>query len=234
MDSLVRQNSLVCQDSVCRFCFEPNLISADPLITPCKCVGSIQYIHLQCLKQWRRTTQNPDFVERCQLCLTNYIIPTRHPLEKIPSIEHDQVWFFLSKPYMPIFLVHYFYIIVVGHILKEKMLVPPHSYLFPYVPLNILANIFFFGMSTVVFACYFMYYMKFIRRVKNRELYTKYWLFFSLDGVMPLPYATTLLISYSMTQICVYPFGFCFIFLLPKFLTIHKKILYRINQDAEL
>jgi len=218
----------------CRFCFEPTLAPNDPLITPCKCTGSVRYIHLQCLKQWRRATTNPDFIRRCQLCLTNYKMPLRHPLEHIPLTEHDQVWFFLSKPYMPIFLCHYFYIIIAGHILKEKILAPPHSYLFPYVPLNFLSNLFFFSMSSVVFACYGAYYMKFLRRVKNKELYAKHWLSISLDGAMPLPYATTLLLSYSMTQLCIYPFGFCFILLLPKFMNIHKTILNKINHDAEL
>jgi RING-variant domain len=218
----------------CRFCFEPTLVHTDPLITPCKCTGSVRYIHLQCLKQWRRATTNPDFIRRCQLCLTNYKMPLRHPLEHIPLTEHDQVWFFLSKPYMPIFLCHYFYIIIAGHILKEKILAPPHSYLFPYVPLNFLSNLFFFSMSSVVFACYGAYYMKFLRRVKNKELYAKHWLSISLDGAMPLPYATTLLLSYSMTQLCIYPFGFCFILLLPKFMNIHKTILNKINHDAEL
>jgi hypothetical protein len=219
----------------CRFCFDPADAAAvnNPLITPCKCVGSVRYIHLQCLKQWRKATTNPDFIRRCQLCLTNYNMPLRHPLEHIPLIEHDQVWFFLSKPFMPIFLCHYFYVIVAGHILRERILAPPHGYLFPYMPLNILMNIFFFSMSSVVFVCYGAYYAKFLRIVRNRELYAKYWLKFRIDGVMPLPYAATLLLSYSMTQICVYPFGFCFILLLPKFMNIHKTILLRINHDAE-
>jgi len=218
----------------CRFCLEPTEMTGNPLITPCKCIGSVRYVHLQCIKEWRRTTDNPDFIERCQLCLTHYNMPLRHPLERIPNIEHDQIWFFLSKPYMPIFLCHYFYIIVAGHILGEKMLAPPHTYLFPYVPLNILYNLFFFSMSSVVFACYITYYMKFVRQVKNRDLYANHWLAFSLNGTMPLPYASALLICYSMTQICVYPFGFCFILLLPKFVNIHKTILHKINLDAEL
>ena len=218
----------------CRFCFEPAIDTSDPLITPCKCAGSIQYIHLQCLKQWRRTTENPEFIRRCQLCLTNYTMPLKHPLELIPVFEYDHAWFFLSKPYVPIFLCHYFYIIATVYILKDKISSPPHGYFFPYIPLNILSNILFFSMSTVVFSCYFKYYIKFIRRVKNMNLYVNYWLHMRLDNTMPLPYATTLIISYSMTQICVYPFGFFFILMLPKFIDIHKTILHRINREAEL
>jgi len=220
-------------DSICRFCYEPKLSQTDPLITPCKCTGSVRYIHLQCLKQWRALTTNPEFVKRCQLCLTNYRIPVRHPLERIPNFDDDQVWFFLSKPLIPVFLIHYFYIILAAQLIREKMLAPPHGYLFPYFQLNILTNLFFFSMSTLLFISYFAYYIKFIRDVKNIHLYTKYWSYMRLDGTMPLPYVGTLLISYSMTQVCVYPFGFCFVLLLPKFVNIHKTILHRINQDAE-
>ena len=37
----------------CRICLSEEIDSeTNPLITPCKCIGSIQYVHLICLKQW--------------------------------------------------------------------------------------------------------------------------------------------------------------------------------------
>lgn len=36
----------------CRFCFEPERTSADPLIEPCPCKGSVQFVHWLCLKRW--------------------------------------------------------------------------------------------------------------------------------------------------------------------------------------
>lgn len=37
----------------CRLCFcEGNFEGNDPLISPCKCVGSVTYIHLNCLRKW--------------------------------------------------------------------------------------------------------------------------------------------------------------------------------------
>jgi hypothetical protein len=171
-------------DSICRFCYEPKLSQTDPLITPCKCIGSVRYVHLQCLKQWRFATTNPDFATKCQLCLTNFRIPVRHPLETIPLIHNEPIWFFLSRPLIPMFLAHYFYIIIAAHIFREKMLEPPHGYLFPYMPINILTNMIFFSMSTGIFLCYFLFYIKFLRQVKNRMLYTQYWFRFYLDGFL--------------------------------------------------
>ena len=37
----------------CRICFcEGNFEGKDPLISPCKCTGSVTYIHLNCLRKW--------------------------------------------------------------------------------------------------------------------------------------------------------------------------------------
>ena len=37
----------------CRLCFcEGNFEGDNPLISPCKCTGSVTYIHLNCLRKW--------------------------------------------------------------------------------------------------------------------------------------------------------------------------------------
>jgi hypothetical protein len=38
-------------EQTCRICLEPGEFS-NPLICPCKCSGSVRYIHLQCLRTW--------------------------------------------------------------------------------------------------------------------------------------------------------------------------------------
>lgn len=39
---------------VCRICLEDeeDFHSGNPFITPCKCTGSMKYIHLKCLRGW--------------------------------------------------------------------------------------------------------------------------------------------------------------------------------------
>ena len=39
-------------DIVCRFCLNDNFDSDNFLINPCKCSGSMKYIHYNCLKKW--------------------------------------------------------------------------------------------------------------------------------------------------------------------------------------
>ena len=43
------------KEAQCRICLgeeEDDEIENNPLISPCKCNGTMQYIHLDCLKKW--------------------------------------------------------------------------------------------------------------------------------------------------------------------------------------
>ena len=65
---------------VCRICLEDeeDFQSGNPFITPCKCMGSMKYIHLKCLREW--TDSKKQFLEQdgivsyywenlnCELC----------------------------------------------------------------------------------------------------------------------------------------------------------------------
>eukprot|EP01113_Clastostelium_recurvatum_P018961 TRINITY_DN22352_c0_g1_i1.p1 TRINITY_DN22352_c0_g1~~TRINITY_DN22352_c0_g1_i1.p1 ORF type:complete len:204 (+),score=12.08 TRINITY_DN22352_c0_g1_i1:51-662(+) len=47
----------------CRMCFGT---TKGNLISPCLCIGSIQYVHRQCLQQWRAS--NPAGFSKCLVC----------------------------------------------------------------------------------------------------------------------------------------------------------------------
>ena len=51
---------------MCRVCLDPGS-STNPLITPCKCQGSMKYIHLECLKTWLGKRLEPLIKEFCVL-----------------------------------------------------------------------------------------------------------------------------------------------------------------------
>ena len=38
----------------CRICLEKNETEDNPLLTPCKCAGTMKFIHLECLQKWLR------------------------------------------------------------------------------------------------------------------------------------------------------------------------------------
>lgn len=49
--NLYKKNS----ETICRICYEHNGENEnDVLISPCRCVGSLKYIHINCLKYWMK------------------------------------------------------------------------------------------------------------------------------------------------------------------------------------
>ncbi|CAD8078261.1 unnamed protein product [Paramecium primaurelia] len=67
---------------MCRICCSSQKSSNNPLLNPCKCSGSIKYIHLECLKTWLRmkleNRQSENCIVylwknlECELCKYNY------------------------------------------------------------------------------------------------------------------------------------------------------------------
>ena len=39
-------------EKICRICFEGSNDMINPLVSLCKCMGTVKYIHFECLKDW--------------------------------------------------------------------------------------------------------------------------------------------------------------------------------------
>lgn len=62
----------------CRICLSESSTSIDPLISPCKCSGTMRNIHLNCLKEWLKSKVSPRISDKgmsfylkdlvCELC----------------------------------------------------------------------------------------------------------------------------------------------------------------------
>lgn len=60
---------------ICRICFGfPFEDGLGQVIRPCKCKGSMQYIHVECLNAWRRASANERSYYECHLCHYKYRI----------------------------------------------------------------------------------------------------------------------------------------------------------------
>ena len=55
---------------MCRLCLGGE--GDSPLVQPCACRGSAQWIHEHCLEQWRRTGPREDAAYRCGQCMDRY------------------------------------------------------------------------------------------------------------------------------------------------------------------
>jgi hypothetical protein len=69
-------------DAPCRVCYSDLSTLEDPLVSICKCDGSLKYIHLHCLQTWistkARVSRNPSYLSyewqglACEICKTPY------------------------------------------------------------------------------------------------------------------------------------------------------------------
>lgn len=54
MDSTPKSKSEL-KSLVCRICLGDDNEPNNPLITPCKCAGTMRYIHVKCLQKWLKS-----------------------------------------------------------------------------------------------------------------------------------------------------------------------------------
>jgi len=87
--------------AVCRICLMEGPEENDPLVTPCKCKGSIEYVHLGCLRHWIKGRLNlfdapagsyffrPLACELCKAVYPTYVYigQDRAPLVEVPHTQ---------------------------------------------------------------------------------------------------------------------------------------------------
>jgi len=91
----------VMKGKCCRICMLEGPNEDDPLIAPCNCKGSVEYVHLGCLREWIRVRRSLPATNEpcagfeyhslaCDLCKGQYASSVRHfPGE--PSRESEQL-----------------------------------------------------------------------------------------------------------------------------------------------
>lgn len=96
MCSVVSAENAKLQSNMCRICLLEGPGEDDPLITPCMCKGSIEYVHLGCLRHWIRGRLNlPDTPSgsyfykplSCELCKTVYPTQITVDRNRMPLVE---------------------------------------------------------------------------------------------------------------------------------------------------
>ncbi|NXN10180.1 MARH7 ligase, partial [Indicator maculatus] len=71
-ESLLLEDSEDEEGDLCRICQMSSVTSDNLLIEPCKCTGSLQYVHQECMKKWLQSKINSgsslEAVTTCELC----------------------------------------------------------------------------------------------------------------------------------------------------------------------
>ena len=70
------------EQKVCRICLGEENENINPLISPCKCAGTMSHIHLECLREWlnsKKSKKESDNVKtycwkalECELCKVRF------------------------------------------------------------------------------------------------------------------------------------------------------------------
>ena len=79
------------EDNICRICMEAD--SKDlPLIAPCKCSGTVKFIHEECLKTWIISQEGDIDEAQCELCKTNFLMEFRIGKKCTPKESVKNGW----------------------------------------------------------------------------------------------------------------------------------------------
>eukprot|EP00300_Choanocystis_sp_HF-7_P018831 c20152_g1_i3.p1 GENE.c20152_g1_i3~~c20152_g1_i3.p1 ORF type:complete len:974 (+),score=223.64 c20152_g1_i3:181-2922(+) len=70
-NTIARENSEDSED-ICRICLDGR--GSGNLVAPCKCKGSMRYVHVGCLNAWRTSSNNPASFSQCDNCKYFYRI----------------------------------------------------------------------------------------------------------------------------------------------------------------
>lgn len=112
------------EERICRICFEHGN-DESPLISPCRCSGSVRYIHEECLKTWL-VSQDGDLAEgKCELCKTKYIMTFEISNKCVPKESLRQgISHFLFIPLLSAVVAMLF---VIVYLLADKYLAEADS-----------------------------------------------------------------------------------------------------------
>lgn len=209
---------------VCRFCLSEDNDKSNPFLSPCNCIGSVQFVHRGCLNHWRIVTPDRDQKIRCQLCHSLYNLPRRWLEESIPI--SGALWNnFLSQSFIVIMLTHYLHLLCVTHFSEFRIKSQdPHQA--AYILHDKLSLTSYYILLALISFIYSIYYTTLYNRIINRSLY------FYLGAFEITQFLAGAGLCLYLAQYTLFPCGGIYIYLLSHYRKIHVNILHKINEDG--
>ncbi len=184
----------------CKFCLEED--KQNNLISPCKCDGSLKYVHLKCLEKYHEKR----YLDKCEICNDNFNYHTKLNIEKFTSVYVVYLVCILNNFFTTLlifdldfgislffigysFLYNYFFIknkLYEVNIYKNKRISHPDKHLIFYQNLNkILSNNF-----NLCFSYTLMYkillFIDFINSENTKKIYKLIYFFIEVCLVLHL------------------------------------------------
>ena len=205
----------------CRVCYGADT-RTNPLLNPCDCRGSIEFIHQQCLTQWIHVSLS----QQCELCKTEYLYDELD-LEALYHPPPTQLWAATRASHL--FLLgslSYLLATIYLRLILSAALYPPFSLMDLATSIGNPAPVlvlFSLGIQGLVMVPAFM-------RLKNKCRYVQYW-GKSNRKVQPIVYLVLLGGTAALSLHYTFVGSFATVHLLSQLYTIHESILYKINAD---
>lgn len=233
------------EEPLCRFCFE-GPIENNPLVDPCNCIGSMKYVHIQCIRTWKATTTNPVWIDKCQLCLSPYITYLRWPKELYPH-ETPLLQFLVHKHIAVTTFLYYTHLTILSfYPILRKYFYGAETITRLLRSNSTIESLYFTPTSHIIYllcltsvTCMYIYVYKkaIFDNVQNKRLYALLW--FSCiteEGIFQTPIMTqfALFITAAFSIAFILPFSFFYIYTLSSIYTIHISIIRQINARAEI
>jgi hypothetical protein len=93
----------------CRFCLESGGRLQDPLIRPCACRGSVEWVHRLCLQRWALLDPGRNSVT-CTICHQRFTVRVLPPaLEPLP-LPHTWEFYILDNYLILVLIVQYLFL----------------------------------------------------------------------------------------------------------------------------
>ena len=107
----------IAEESICRICMEPASKDKE-LISPCKCSGSVRFIHEDCLKTWLISQEGDIDEGKCELCKTEFLMEFKIGKQCSPSESLKNGWSPIL--YIPILSAVMMMLFLIIYLLAEK------------------------------------------------------------------------------------------------------------------
>ena len=221
----------------CRFCLiEDKIDNVDyPLVSPCKCRGSAEFVHIKCLEKWRSTDLRDNQHYLCPVCNTKYNSDLVLFQEIIPELTGSLSIKIIFNPFIIPVMLNYLYLCLVSG--RTPLLICNNNYNETNYICNydesILQNrevntqhfyIYYYLLQTIHTGFYLGLYLCFYRQVESKRRYFKHSLKFL---VLPMFH----LFFLSFINRYMYLVGTINQVLLPLYLKRHINILKSMNEQ---
>ena len=140
------ENQISISTLICRFCFESN--NEEDLIVPCRCSGTMEYVHRACLQEWRSQDVNSNNFTRCNQCLYEYQISNTTSNTEKCCVSFCS--FFENNKFIIFIFIQ---IILILLCLFYKLIDPNGTYLYKLFKINIQKSQEYYIFSVITLLC---------------------------------------------------------------------------------